>query len=176
MTAGDGDLPEAATDDLDGGKVAPGEDFAFFSLNGDRFDAPGMPADTAREVGNFREAVLQVARQLWLSANPDRQRVPNGFTDAFDLRLTEVVSGSARPRLILHRPTRRVSDADWSEWEAVYVKARNVVTEAVHEVGESGHLPADFPRAATLALRRLGTSLVESEAITLGAPKDNRGK
>ncbi len=37
--------------------------FAFFSLEGTRFDGRGMPADAGREIAAYREAVLQAARR-----------------------------------------------------------------------------------------------------------------
>jgi hypothetical protein len=145
--------------------------FAFFSLTGDRFDAPGMPADTAREVGLFREAVLKVARDLWLESNPDRRRLPNGFNDAFDLRLIAVASGSARPRMVLHRPAGKVSDEDWDEWSDVYARARDVLTDSLQEIARTRQPPVNFSTDSMRAIRRVGSSLQDSEAIILGDPK-----
>ena len=145
--------------------------FAFFSLTGDRFDAPGMPADTAREVGNFREAVLRVARELWLSENPDRQRLPSGFNEAFDLRLVAVAAGSARPQMMLNRPPGRVSDQDWDEWSGTFVKARDFLTESLQSVTQTERPLTSFAPETLRAIRRVGSSLHESEAITLGDPK-----
>lgn len=147
-----------------------GEIFAYFKLDGKRFDAPGMPVESIREVEYFRAAILEVARNLWLDANPDRSRVPNGFLDGFDLRLTRVLPGSARPQLQLHRPTSRVNDQEWAEWESVYANARDYVTGAVSALETTGHLPANFPRPANKALRKIGHTLEDDEAITFGSP------
>ncbi|MEW2293173.1 hypothetical protein ABZ719_10770 [Streptomyces sp. NPDC006743] len=147
--------------------------FAFFSLTGDRFDAPGMPADTAREVGNFREAVLKVARDLWLESNPDRRRLPNGFNEAFDLRLIAVTSGSARPRMVLHRPSGKISDQDWDEWSGIYSRARDVLTESLQEIARTRQTPINFSADSMRAIRRVGSSLQDSEAIILGDPKQD---
>lgn len=149
------------------------EYFAFFSLNGDRFDAPGMPADTAREVGNFREAVLKVARDLWLESNPDRRRLPNGFNEAFDLRLIAVASGSARPRMVLHRPSGRISDADWDEWSDIYSRARDALTDSLQEIARTRQPPMHFSADSMRAIRRVGSSLQDSEAIILGDPQQD---
>ncbi|MGW7272226.1 hypothetical protein ACWGH5_17065 [Streptomyces sp. NPDC054864] len=149
------------------------EYFAFFSLTGDRFDAPGMPADTAREVGNFREAVLKIARDLWLEGNPDRRRLPNGFNEAFDLRLVAVASGSARPRMVLHRPSGKVSDAEWDEWSDTYSRARDTLTDSLQNIARTRQPPAHFSPESMKALRRVGSSLQESEAIILGDPQQD---
>lgn len=145
--------------------------FAFFSLTGDRFDAPGMPADTAREVGNFREAVLKIARDLWLEGNPDRRRLPNGFNEAFDLRLIAVASGSARPRMVLHRPSGKVSDAEWDEWSDIYARARDTMTDSLQNIARTRQPPVHFSPESMKALRRVGSSLQDSEAIIVGDPR-----
>ncbi|WP_329317984.1 hypothetical protein [Streptomyces sp. NBC_01262] len=145
--------------------------FAFLSLTGDRFDAPGMPVETAREVGNFREAILKIARDLWMDSNPDRQRLPNGFYEAFDLRLIDVESGSARPRMTLHRPARKVSDHDWDEWSTYYIQARDKLTDSLQSVAQTRQAPINLSPGAMRAIRRVGSSLQDSETMILGDPK-----
>ncbi|WP_158942629.1 hypothetical protein [Streptomyces sp. ERV7] len=147
------------------------EDFAFFLLTGDRFDPPGMPADTAREVGTFREAVLKVARHLWLEENPDRRRLPNGFNEAFDLRLLSISGGSAKPRMRIYRQPGRVSDADWSEWSSIYTKARDVLTDSLQGITEPRQQAIQFPPDTLGAIRRVGSSLRDSETLVLGDPR-----
>lgn len=150
--------------------IVEGGVFAYFSLAGDRFDATGMPADSAREVSNFREAILTIAREIWLDANPDRRRLPNGFYEAFDLRLVSVKPGSAQPQMILHRPLRGVEDNDWDEWSGIYNKARDVLTESLGSVAATGVLPTRFTLEAMRAIRRVGVSLHADENLTLGDP------
>ncbi|WP_405960663.1 hypothetical protein OG235_25710 [Streptomyces sp. NBC_00024] len=149
-----------------------GEDnsFAFLSLTGERFDAPGMPAETAREVGIFREAILKIARDLWMDGNPDRQRLPSGFNEAFDLRLLNVESGSARPRMTLNRPSRKISDNDWDEWSSYYVQARDKLTESLQNVAKTHQAPINLSPGAMRAIRRVGSSLQDSETIIVGDP------
>lgn len=152
-----------------------GEDprFAYFSLIGDRFDAPGMPAESAREIGYFREAIVTMARQIYLDLNPDRSRVPAGFDQAFDLRLTTVEEGSARPQLALHRPrTRRINDPEWHEWTGIYAAARDAVTSTLGLVGATGTVPPGLSTNTRRALKRIGTSLEPTEQIDLGHPTD----
>jgi len=148
------------------------ESFAFFSLNGDRFEASGMPAETAREVGNFRDAVLQLAREAWLEANPGRQRVPNGFDEGFDLRLITVNPGSARPQMVLNRPASRQNDQDWDEWSQFYTFGRDRLTNFYGDrhLDDASSGAAAVGNRALAAIKRIGSSLGESESITVGAP------
>lgn len=150
-----------------------GATFAYFSLVGERFDAPGMPADSAREVGYFRDAVANMARQIYLDRNPDRSRVPGGFEQAFDLRLTSVEPGSARPQLVLHRSRRRIiTDGEWDEWTDIYASARDAVTSTLVAVGNKGVVPAGLSTNTRKMLKRVGTSLEPSERIDVGHPTD----
>ncbi|MFE1894569.1 hypothetical protein [Streptomyces yangpuensis] len=146
------------------------EYFAFLSLTGDRFNAPGMPVETAREVGIFREAILKIARDIWLEDNSDRQRLPGGFNEAFDLRLISVESGSAQPRMQLHRPSGRVSDEDWSEWNNCYERARDRLTDTLQSVAQTRQTSIDLSPGAMRAIRRVGSSLQDSECLILGDP------
>jgi hypothetical protein len=155
----------------DGDSSETPDTFAYFSLDGARFNAPGMPVDAAREVEFFHDAVLQAARQRWLDANPGRSRVPVGFADAFDLRLTGVRPGSAKPQLLLHRPAS-VSDVDWTEWERFYEAGRDVVAEAFLDASRTGQPPQSAASQLTTYLRKVGSTLREDEQIVLGAPDE----
>ncbi|MFD7656017.1 hypothetical protein ACFV4N_18770 [Actinosynnema sp. NPDC059797] len=154
-----------------GDSPEPSDTFAYFSLDGFRFNAPGMPVDAAQEVKVFHDAVLQAARQHWLDANPGRSRVPAGFIEAFDLRLTGVRAGSARPQLLLHRPPS-VDDIDWAEWERSYAAGRDVVADAFRDVARDGHPPRSASPQLLAQLRRVGATLRDDERIVLGAPEE----
>lgn len=164
-------MTDVIPDDPDGsGGHAP---FAYFSLVGERFDAPGMPADSAREVGYFRDAVVAMARQIYLERNPDRRRVPAGFEQAFDLRLTSVEEGSARPQLALHRPRRRpIPDDEWDVWTDLYADARDAVASTLDIVTVTEAVPPGLAANTRKALKRVGTSLEPEEQIDLGHPTD----
>jgi hypothetical protein len=162
--------PGSRTPETDDGQEGA---FAHFSLVGERFEAPGMPADSAREVGYFRDAVWQMARQIYFDRNPDRSRVPAGFEEAFDLRLTGVEQGSARPRLVLQRPVKhRVSDPLWDEWVDVFASARDQVTSALDVVSRQSVVPQGLSKNTRNALKRVGSSLEPSERIDVGHPTD----
>src|SRR5690606_5839883 len=78
--------------------------FGYLRLAGGRFDAAeGLPVTSAAELERYALLVSTVARELYLRAHPKRQRVPRGFDQAFDLRLTRVGRGSQIPVLV--RPT-----------------------------------------------------------------------
>ena len=159
----------------DAGQEQGDDVFAYFSLNGDRFDEVGMPADTAREVGYFKQAVLELAKQLWKDANPGRIHVPAGFEAGFDLRLIGVVEpGSAKPQMVLRRP-KKASD-EWSQWREFYGLARDRYPSVIKEASASGALPAGLNDASRKALRRVGSSLDGPESLTAGHPTETANR
>ncbi len=154
-------------------KPASPDTFSFFSLEGDRFDAEGMPAEAGKEVAAYREALVEIAVDLWKKANPDRRRAPAGFGAAFDLRLTGVDGGSARPQLKLNRPTRGVSDQEWAEWTPFFEQARDLATNRVHDVETSDAVPGDLDPTVRRALGRVGSTPESNERLVLGSPTDD---
>lgn len=146
--------------------------FAFLELGGARFDAVGMPAETAKEVGFLREAILEMARTVWRERHPGRRNVDPGFAAAFDLRLTKVEEGSARPQLLLRRPTSGPGADHWDEWLDIYAAARDRVTTAIGEVSADATYAQDLSRPVRSALAKVGSSLSDEELTTVGHPLD----
>lgn len=148
--------------------------FAYFVLEGTRFDAVGLPAESTAEIAFYRDLLIDVAARLWRSANPDQECVPRGFCDGFDLRLAEVRSGSARPQLVLPAPNVAGRSGEREQWYDFYKQARDLVTRTVNTVDREGVLPRRFPVASVGRLRRLGSTLRDSEKITIGPPRWER--
>ena len=144
--------------------------FAFFSIEGDDFVARGMPAYAAREVAAFSEAIVEIAKDLWKQRNPDRKNVPGGFERSFDLRLTDVLPGSARPQMILERPVAGPSDEDWAEWEPIFRESLDIATIGLAHVAAEDTIPEDMRPKVRKALGKIGGTLKGDAQIRLGAP------
>lgn len=141
--------------------------FAHFTLEGARFEAEGMPTDSAVETDHYREAVYEAARVLWLDDNPDRTYVPENFDKAFDLRLVKVDEGSAQTRVKLHRDSRY--DAHWYEY---FERARDVITDVVDDTAILGVIPPNVTPRVRRALRKVGRTLHPDEKVILGEPAE----
>jgi hypothetical protein len=85
-----------------------------------------MPLEALVELGAYRELVLGVAKELFRTSNPQRQRVPRGFAAGLQLRLRTVETGSAMPVLERVTPPGRLPD-----FEDEFTQARDVIEEAV---------------------------------------------
>lgn len=139
--------------------------FGYLKLAGGRFDvAEGLPVVSAAELERYALLVSAVARELYLQAHPNRQRVRRGFNDGFDLRLTRVRTGSQIPELV--RPVAPhdgglFENPDWHE------EARRLVNSALSDIGRVNRVPAAFPVRAIKPLAQFGRSLQPNERIEL---------
>jgi hypothetical protein len=139
--------------------------FLALHFRGDRFDADaGMPVETLGELVAYRELVTEVARLVFLDRNPDRQRVPKGFTDRLSLRLRQVAEGSAVP--LLERPVL----ADVLPLADEFDAARDLISEAIQAAATGQSIPAGFPSDALVHFNRLGQGLQDDESIELRSP------
>jgi len=170
----DEEPPTPPTADVGPGQAdsAPPGTFAFFSLEGTRFDGRGMPADAGREVAAYREAVLQAARRLYAERHGN---VPSAFDQAFDLRLVRIGQGSARPEMVLARGAA-VTDEQWAEFVELYELGRDTVTREINTVTTADEVPAEFDKPTRRALARLGGTLRPTERLRLGPPDAGRGR
>jgi hypothetical protein len=131
-------------------------------LTGGRFDGVGMPVETLVELAAYRDLVLGVAKELFRTTHPARQRVPRGFAERLQLRLRTVETGSAIP--VLERVAASgalLADDD------EFTRARDVIEDAVAAVGSGADLPSAFPGSALVLFNRFGQTLRSDEAIEL---------
>lgn len=88
------------TSGVDGIDADPAEDeagvFASLKLDGVRFNGGRLPIDALVELQRYRELILAAAKQAWREENPDEE-IPEDFSTAFDLAVTEIEAGSAIP-------------------------------------------------------------------------------
>ncbi|MDV6303536.1 hypothetical protein R3P93_13300 [Rhodococcus cerastii] len=144
--------------------------FGYLRLAGGRFEvAEGLPVVSAAELERYALLVSAVARELYLRDHPKRQRVPRGFDQAFDLRLTRVERGSQIPTLV--RPVARdgglFQNTDWHD------EARRLINSALGDISKADRVPAAFPMAAIKPLAQFGRSLRANERIELANSVDD---
>jgi hypothetical protein len=144
------------------------ERFGTFVLDGPRFSAPGVPVEALAELVAYREIVVDVARQLFLSDRPERERSIRNLDKKLDLRLTAVNEGSADLML-----TRAVADDELVDDEGrpladLLEDSRDLVTEAIRSVVDHFELPARFPRKSLPRFRAFGRSLGKTDSVRVG--------
>lgn len=136
------------------------------AFKGERFREGQLDVEVAVELSAYRELVLDVARSLWLQENRERQRLPRGFDQDFQLRLAGLSKGSTVATLCRNTPQGKQFGFNGD----VYSRAMTLVEACVRAADTGGALPAHFPRSALTRFRRWGASLGSDECIELRSP------
>ena len=136
--------------------------FARLRLIGGRFEGDGMPVEALTELVAYQELVVGVAKEVYRSERPQRQRLPRGFAERLQLRLRTIEPGSTVPVLERVRESGTLMPA-----ADEFTRSRDLIEEAVAAVGAGETLPQDFPRKAVVLFDRFGQTLRSDEAIQL---------
>jgi hypothetical protein len=127
-------------------------------LVGARFDQHSLPLEILKDFAVFEEMLLEVSKWQFLASNPDRKRIPRGFSSGLELDLSEIEGGSAIAVISF------VASALFANPNATYFEqARNHIIEAVASA-DQGTTPA-LPPFLLSYFDRLGRSLHEGEYI-----------
>ena len=140
-------------------------------LRGSRFDNGEIPLEVLGDLVALGEMVLEVAKWRFLKENPQRQRIPRGFTDSVNLKLTRVERGSATP-VISIAPRKPGSDRTSFPYQRFFDQAREDIANAIDAVDPDGpgdnnsHLPTKY----FAYFNKIGRSLREDESLELPTP------
>lgn len=139
-------------------------------FTGARFDEHTLPVDVARDLASYEELVIELAKHLWLSEHPGRERVPKGFEKEFSLHLEGMVGeGSAKP--LLAWVTAGTLALSGVAANAIYFEqARDLVAECVSASAANQPLPGKFPKTLLDYFNDFGRSLRDGEALDLPRP------
>ena len=140
---------------------------AFFEhhLHGPRFERGVVPLEVLGDLAAFREMVLEVAKWRFLSRNPNRQRVPRGFTDNFSFSLVGLREGSAVCDIELDAPQGALS----SEYGPYYEDFRGALESIIDAVDSDGP-GTRMPLGYYAYFDRIGRSLREGEMLEFRLP------
>ena len=73
-----------------GGPISVLSPFLRLRLRGGRFHEGAVPLSLLRELSALEELIVAAARERFLSENPNRKRVPKGFTQDIQLKVTGI--------------------------------------------------------------------------------------
>lgn len=137
-------------------------------FTGPRFDMHTLPVDVARDLAAYEELVIELAKHLWLTDHPSRERVSKGFEKGFSLHLEGMIEdGSAKPLLAwVTSGALALAGANASYFE----QARDLVAECVSASANNLPLPDKFPKNLLDYFNVFGRSLRDGEAVDLPRP------
>ena len=149
-------------------------------LIGARFEGHSIPLELLKNLAVLEEMTIEVARQEFFKDHPDRQRVPQGFTDGIELKLTGIEDGSAVPVISLFVITNKLLFPDNQYY---FERARDAIVRTIGDVedaevnaigdAEERKVSTDILNETTLrCFGKIGQGLREDEAIEFTTPNN----
>lgn len=147
-------------------------EFLAPTLEGKRFTAHTIPLDVLKDLAVLQDLVIEVSKDEYLKANPDRQRCPNGFTKKTSLCLAQIREGSAIPVICFAAASLGFQPP---EEESYLISARDSIIRAISAASSEESKATDHLSSKALAyFDKIGQSLKEDEAFLFDHPDENR--
>jgi hypothetical protein len=143
-------------------------DFSQPKFTGARFDDHTLPVDVARDLAAYESLIVDLAKHLYRTDHPDRQRIPKGFASNFHLDISRIDEGSAKPMLVLVLSGALALVGGERDY---FDQARDLVAECIAAPEDA--LPEKFPKELLAHFNQLGRSLREGESLEL--PRQSAG-
>ncbi|MCP2038343.1 hypothetical protein [Chryseobacterium sp. HSC-36S06] len=134
-------------------------------LVGKRFDDHAIPVELLEDFSVLQELLFEIAKDIYLKQNPERQRVPKGFTDEVYLKLIDVKPGSAIPNFIL-ATALGVAPSLFPKNIEYFEQARTELISYVVQ-SEKNDIKPEFKDKYKMYFNRIGKNLLENESIIL---------
>jgi len=146
------------------------EPFLSPRLDGGRFTNHSIPLEFLKDLAVLEEMIFEIAKSQFLSDNPERKRVPRGFTEGIELKLTGIGEGSAVPNIAIVWE----SDELFPEAKICLEEARDSVIGAISAAENDENIGNYINEKSLVYFDRFGRSLREGEVIEFKSP--NREK
>ncbi|MGV8931630.1 MAG: hypothetical protein ACOH1R_05900 [Luteimonas sp.] len=152
-------------------EVKDNSDFVRVRFAGGRFDSHTIPFDVLPDLAAYRDLVVEVAKHLFRERNPDRQRVPKGFVESFQLGLSQVIQGNSATALAQVIETQEAladqAELNFPRYGEFFTGARNLLDRVIAAANHDRPLPQDFPSELVGRFNRFGQSLRAGEHAEL---------
>lgn len=144
-------------------------------FHGQRFEGQALPLDILADLAALQEVIIELAKSDYLAQNPERKRVPRGFSSRVELSLTGIERGSAVPVISVNFLGSSAFGPDHElAWKHLQ-QAPEKLVEALNLIGQGRALPQDFPTKVLHSLKKFGRSLRDDEFVELNAGPKTQG-
>lgn len=137
------------------------QEFLRPRLVGNRFSEHSLPFDLLKDFAALEEMIIEVAKAQYLIENPNRKRIPKGFTKGLELHLSKIEEGSTF--LVISLMYSTIIPLGAENHENYFEKAKNQIIESI-AAGES-HQPPSLPPELLRYFDRFGRGLYLGESI-----------
>ncbi len=141
------------------------EPFLQPRFDGKRFEEHTLPLDVARDLASYEVLIIELAKRLYLDANPSRKRVPKGFEAGFHLHLERIDDGCARPLLSWVTAGALLLSGGSGTY---FDQARDLIAECI--ASADGPVPEKFPKELLAHFNQVGRSLQPGESMEIPRP------
>ena len=148
------------------------QNFVQLIFTGPRFESHTLPLDVSRDLAAYEALLIDLAKYLFLKDNPERQRVPKGFSDVH-LAIVNIEEGSVRPILALVSVAVAAAQLSLFDEGEYFLRARDLIAECV--AAPESTLPERFPKELLSYFNQFGRSLRDGETLEL-ARQNNEQK
>ncbi len=140
-------------------------------LHGKRFDDGQIPVEVLADLAELGKMIAAVAKWRYMKENPERQRVPKGFTEAVNLKLSSVGETESALPIFSVSQDATPSYADEVPYRKYLDEAQAYIAEVVIEA-ESGPVVSDagLPSKFLKHFNRIGQNLVGDDFMELTHP------
>ena len=134
-------------------------------LIGARFESHSIPLELLKNLAALEKVIIEVAKLEFLKDHPNRRRVPRGFTDGIELKLTGIEDGSAVLEISLFADKLPLPEKRY-----YFERARDVIIRAIGDAEESKAIIDILPEKTLRYFDKIRRGLREDEAIEFIRP------
>lgn len=132
---------------------------------GKRFDSHRLPVELVDDLLVLKKMTIEMAKDIYLKANPGRKRVPKNFTDGISIELECIEPGSTIPKLVLIIFLSTLFP--YSNHEC-FAKAPKQITRIIEAAHNNSDLSNIAPDSVLNYFNQFGNNLQDDEKIIFG--------
>ena len=143
-------------------------------LHGARFNTGSISLEFLSDLSALGQLIKDVAKWHFLEENPGRQRLPRGFNDRADLKLTKIDVGSTIPVIELATSDHPTHDESLM-YDKLFKAAVKDIVSTIDAAGQNvraspnGHIPPHY----LAHFNGIGRNLRDDESIVLRIPSSS---
>lgn len=138
-------------------------------LVGSRFEDHTLPVNILEDFTALEDLLIEVAKGIYIAENPNRKRVPKGFSDGVYLKLVDIEEGSSIPKFAIASAIALSSTLPLENLDnfSYFEKAKDKIIELVKSVND-GNVPTQIDYKLLPYFSKIGKNLLDDESIDFG--------
>lgn len=138
-------------------------------LVGSRFEDHSLPVNILEDFSALEDLIIEVAKEIYLSENLNRKRVPKGFSDGVYLKLVEIEEGSSIAKFAIASAFSLTSSLPLETLNnfTYFEKAKDKIVSIVESVNKN-ELSQEQDYKLLSYFNKIGKNLLDDESIDFG--------